>query len=415
MSNLKTQILDAFENLNLKVEDVKDPHVHRKFIHNFLTTKEVRHIPQDKKDEMFNWKPSILFPDYQEFYESSDDTLPEKDYTKVTDAYELCELFAASKRLRVTPDYLRYIKHSKNGYVVNIYDVASAMISTNIWNFTDCAKEREAFNAGKIPEADLYVPESIKYSVLDEKVYLDFFLIDSCRNDLTALVINLPYEYYSLQNLKGSIFTWDLKNQKYQIGGKDLKAINSDLEYYAKNGFGEPLVFRIDEGCLTPIDNDTAIKLFLATYLALPTIPAVLYMSDEEVTKNRTYDELFDIVYNNYWDSQDALDMINNICKPYFFFEAVAGSQSRSFLQVGQETFAKNQYPSVNNINDPNIAVINRHIDPSIPAEQILLPMNEEEMTAKMEAANQKLLDEINEKVRKENEEIAKKILAGEY
>lgn len=417
MIEIKDQILEELGNLKLTTTEIKDPVFHKTALKHFLSSKEVRRIPNDHKDEFFQQTPSFLFPEYEEFFRNLDPaiTTSEADYSNLTDGHNVSELFADSKRYRVTPDYLKYIKASKNDFVINVYGGEDTLITTSLWNFTDSPAGRQKFANGLIPPYQLASPDKLMCAVLEKATYVDRLLIESCRNYITVLAIDIPYSYYSGQILKGNIFTWNINEEKYQIGGMDISVIDKKIHEVAALGFEKPLVMRIDEGCLTPIDDETAILMFIATYLNLPTIPVVLYMSDEEVMKNRVIEELHDSVHSDMWHNPQALDTINNICKPYYFFELAKTSGENVYLQCNGVYMHKNQYPSMNDINDASLDVYNRYLDKSAKVEEIILPMTRDEIDQMIVAKNEEVMAKAREKIRLENEEINRKILAGEY
>ena len=415
--NIKEQILESVGTLEMRAKIIDKPECHRDMMSQFLTIKEVLKIPADKKEDIFNWTPSVLFSEYEEFYHGlSSDTESDEYYDDITDAYGLCELFTNSKRLRVIPDYLKYIKSSTDGYIINIYNTGAAdIISNNIWNLMTHQKAREKFNNGEVSACEFMVPDSVKHFTFRETKYWDSLLVECCRNDLAVLAIDLPFEYYSKQILPGNIFTWDIIEQKYQVVNMDINIVNNRINDVAENGFNEPLVMRINEGCLTPVDDQTNMDLFIASYLGIPTIPCVLFMSNEEVLKNHTMEELHEIVHSNLWKDPAALNMINSICKPYFYFENVVESKTKSFLQVADTYMNKNQYPVMNNISDTTVAVYDRYLDTSVPEQEVNIPLSKEELEKKMQSSVNELLDKAVQEDCKRNDEIIKKILNGEY
>lgn len=427
MNEIGKQILSEIGTLNLKVNQIKKPIFFKKSLTRFLTSKEVFHVSQEKKDEIFSWKPSIMFPEYAEFYESlADDVVPENDYTGMKDGHNVSELFASSKRYRVDADYLRYIKSSKDGFIINVYGGENSLSSNvtgghcgtgtgNIWKFTACPTGRKKFANKDFPNYEFADPEQVVCATIGEPQYWDKMLISMCRNPIAVLAIDLPHKYYSNQNLDGNIFTWDIVKEKYQVGGLEIDEINSRIENIASHGFLQPLVMRIDEGCLTPIDDDTAIDMFLATYLNLPTIPTILYMSDEDVMKNKVLEELHDIVHSNLWHNSEAMAFINNICKPYFYFELASEAETNPFLIMGSKQVGRSQYLTMNNIDDPDLVVFDRYLDKDAPEEVVLVPMSAEDLELATEERNKELLEEEEKKWRKEMEETNRRILAGEY
>lgn len=415
MSNIKGQILSEIGALSISSHPIVGHQYYNNSLKTLLNSKEVRFIAPDGRDEIFGWEPTALLPEYDELWKGMPDTIQaSRDYSGIKDGYGLCELFADSKRLIVTADYLKYIKGGGKGFVINVYGHYNTLISKRFWDFCDHPEGRSKFNKGEIPEYKFPKPELSAYTVLEETKYMDEAYIESCQDSMAILAINLPHVYYSTQNLKGNIFTWDIGSERYQVGGKDMYEIGTIIEDIAANGIREPLIFRINEGCLTPVDNDTAIMLFIATYMNLPTIPAILFMSDDVGVKNKGYEELHEILHSNFWHNASAMEMVNNILKPYFFFEMVE-DKGNGILKAGNSYFAKSQYPSMCNIDDPELRVIDRYLDTKAEVESVQVPMSAEEIQAMKQRDAQVLSEKLVRETREHDDDIIQRILAGEF
>jgi hypothetical protein len=416
MSTLGKQLLDEIKDLKLRTMHFKPSEYSKSSLVSILSSKEIIHISPEKRDEMFSWEPSILFPGYKKYYDDLEDSDKSKnDYTNLKDGHDISELFAKTKRFRVKADYLRYIKNSTDGFIINLYGGEISLKSTEIWNLTNCPNGRKKFADRKIPPYEFATPSEITYKIIGKPIYDDKVLIESCLNSIPTLAVDLPFSYYRTQSLNCNIFTWDIVAEKYQVGGLEIEEINPIITKIAENGFQEPLVMRINEGCISPIDNDTAINLLLATYLRLPSIPAVLYMTNDHTLINEEYEELFDVVNHGYWTNPQAMYVINRICKPYFFFEMAADVENKVHLELDGSYFHKNQYPPMNDITEPGLLVYDRYLDTSAKVEDIIINMEEEQIKAMIDSKNEELRVELHEKLRIEQEETKNKILVGDY
>ena len=420
VSDIGSQILNELKGFELTFEDISDPVLHKRFLRRFLTSKRVKQVPQDEKENIFN-EAKALLPSYLEFYNKlkKSDTCT-GNYTKLEDAHNISEYFTSTGRYKVIPDYLKFIKSSKKGYLVNVYgDEFNRKERGGFFKGSEENKRRHRFTEGRAPRYELFTPEEIKYSVLMKPVYKYNALIENCLHPVPVLAVNLPYTYYSMQNVPANIFTWDLDKEKYQIGGKDLDVINPLIKEIATRGFQKPLVMRISGGRLSAVDNDTLIQLFLATYLNLPTIPVALYMSYEDSVRNYVIEEMQQVVHarksNSPGELAGELERINKICKPFFIFEEAEGNEVRAYLSCGWEHFAKQKYPSVNDIKDPNAVVLDRYLDPNVEAVDPVPGMTDQECQTMIDDTHEKMRKELEEKLKKENEEVLKNILAGKY
>lgn len=414
MKSIKEQIFEEIEDYTLVQRSITEPICRKNLIKTFLSTKEVYHVDEKYEDSIMNFQPSLLLPNYEEFYKSIEpNNVPLEDYSDLTDGFNISELFISTLRFKVTPDYLRYIKNTSNGFLVNIYDGESSTILGDVRKITKCEEERTKFNKGEIPDCGLIEPSNIVYSEFSEKKYYDKLFIDSCRNKVVALLIDLPFDYFSTQNIKGNIFTYKLNDGTYAIGKYSIEEVNQMIETIATHGFEKPLVFRITKGCIIPSDEDTAVHLFIATYLGLPSIPAVLYMSNEDCMKNTVYEELHALMHEKQFHDRQSMEYINHIAKPYLFFEII--DSDIEYFKVDEDYYNKDQYPAMNDINEENRKIDDRYLDTSIEAKEPEIPMTEEEIQRKIDRRNQELMDELQKKLKREEEETAKKILNGEF
>ena len=414
MNSIKDQIFKEIEEFKIIKRTVKNPVCRRNFIKPLLSTKEVYHIDEKYENSIMYREPSLLLPDYDKYFKTmSPEDIPVEDYSELKDGDNVSELFIQTLRFKVTTDYLRHIKNTNNGFIVNIYDGESSTILGDIRGITTCEEERARFNKGEIPPYELVEPSNMIYSELEDKAYYDKIFIESCRNKVVALVIDLPYDYFSTQNIKGNIFTYNLNDKTYAVGKYNIDEINEMILNIAANGFDEPLVFRVTHGCIIPVDDDTSVKLFIATYLGLPSIPTVLYMSNEECMKNTVYDELHMLVHSKQMLSIESIEYANRVLKPYIFFEVVGSGLG--YFKVDDDYYNKDQYPAMNDISDESRGIDDRYLDTSIEAKEVDIPMSEEEIQKKIDNRNNELMDELQKKLKREEEEIARKILAGEF
>ena len=417
--HIAKQVLSEITVPKLILHEIKEPKFRNKFIKQFLTSKTTKHITPEQKDQFFSDKlEGALFPSYKEYFDKlKKKDAPSGNYTNITDAYDVSEYFTGVERFKVTPDYLKHIKSGKNGFIVNVYseEMSKDPIRANIWEDSDENRKKLRFSEGKIPQYEICSPKEVKYSIVGQQMYTYNVYIESCLNPVPVLLIDLPYSYFSTQNTPAHIFTWDLDKEKYQIGGKDIKNINSVINEVAKNGIKEPLVFRISKGRLYPADNDVAIMMFLATYLNLPSIPVALYMSNDNAVRNQFMEELVESAFSKDLDSEDFISSINLITSPYFIFEKAIDNESKGFLTVGTKDFHKTQYPSITDINDKTALVLDRYLDPNITAPKIERGMSEKDCEEMIAEVHAKMKKELDEKIKQEHGEVVKKILAGAY
>lgn len=413
ITEMRAQIEDAVNVPALKLEKHSEWKSPSNNINPFLTSKYVAKIDNDHKEEIFKRDPDVLFPEYRLFYNNmTNTTVSEKDYSGIVDATDLAEYFPATKRFVVDPDYLKYIKASDNGYIINIYGDELSFASTPVI-LNDPVKNNnmELFMSRKLPATGLITPSEVNYAVFNKTVYADKMLLETCQDYVSILCTNIPYSYYRTQNVAGNIFTWNIDSGEYQIGGKSIPEINDLINEIARNGIS-PIVARIHNGNISVTDTENAIRLFIATYLNLPEIPVIMYMSDEEGVINKYLDEIRAASLNNI--SADLMT-INLICKPYFFFEDKKSDIDDAFFRIGSEKLLRARYASPNNLLDKSINVVDWYLDNSVEIKESDIAMMDISVEDQMELDLEKVRKELQDRLKAEAEDHIAKIKSGEF
>jgi len=139
-----------------------------------------------------------------------------------------------------------------------------------------------------------------------------------------ALCVNLPYEYYSKQDIPENIFYWDINKKELGFAGRTTDEVFEMFESICKNGLTAPLYFRISQGKITSASDDDYIKLIIAQFLKLPVIPAVIYLMKNNIESDMLISmRPCDIINAHISDlntDDNMYKIINNICNPYFIF-----------------------------------------------------------------------------------------------
>lgn len=138
--------------------------------------------------------------------------------------------------------------------------------------------------------------ENIKY----------FFLQYEYKSPLVPfLSINIPYEYYSIQNIPSEIVKI-YNDSEYDFIGKSKEEISSIFTNICKNGISDSLLFKIHNGLIVDGTYDSYLYLTIAKILKLPKIPVTLFM-DYSIDDSEIPDE-------------NILKLSNKLFNPYFIF-----------------------------------------------------------------------------------------------
>ena len=261
-------------------------------------------------------------------------------YKEINDGYQISEYFSNSNIFITTFDYFRAVKFGSIDFIMNLYNGEKSNIPFK--QITDKIKSSE--NSG-IYEIMLPFPtileNTIKYSYFTEIKYEHKNRINKYMYRFPSLCVNLPYEYYSTQLVPENILTWDIDTKELKFTNKSLDSIIELFNSICKDGFTEPLYFQISQGKIVSASDDDFIRLIIAQYLKLPTIPVVLYALNNSkvsdmLTSMRPCDIINCNIRNNVVD-KNTYDMINNICNPYLIF------YNNEYYDIEHINFAKDK------------------------------------------------------------------------
>jgi hypothetical protein len=250
-------------------------------------------------------------PDLSHIPSINEDSVRNDMFDALTDAYGVSEYFGKKGVYIPSPEYNVYIKDLDKDIHVNVYAGAIPYIPYN----TD----------GTVP-TDFTFPEieQMKYVKFTGTSYAQAVRINSYMYRFPALAVNLPYEYYSIQEMPENIWTYDLDTKEYQFAGLDQIDASGLFMNVAKKGITEPLVLQISNGKIVSADDRSYLMLLIATYLHLPTVPAVLYMvrnnSASNMLTSRRQIDIINEMKGMDTGSDEEIALINPITNPYMTF-----------------------------------------------------------------------------------------------
>jgi hypothetical protein len=227
------------------------------------------------------------------------------DYSGVT-AEELDELCFYSGNLDhffITRSYLRYIKNGNPDNILMRIDAAEKSK-----NMPDILKSK----IKPIPELPNYpfkIANSIKYSKMNGTKFTIYEneKSNSICNKVFVLSMNLPYEFYSIIHQADSFYCYDFNINQYYFQEFNNLDLDSIFLKSSKNGINSSIWFKLNMG--VPRIEKGVRNLLLALHLKLPTIPVVLFSTNEE--NQLCYRKL----------TNEMKYKMNEICNPYFIFK----------------------------------------------------------------------------------------------
>ena len=282
------------------------------------STKQVIHLSSNEVKDILS-KTEIPLP---KFLLKFDDGLTEPDisqYEGIDDGYQVSEYFGKSDTYIPTFNYFRAVKFGGIDFIMNLYNgkdanIAIKEISSKIKNDEIDIKDiKLPFNIIENP---------IKYAMFTDVIYNHKTRMNKYMYTFPSLCLNLSYEYYSTQNVPENILTWNIDTNELQFANKSVNEVINMFNEICNNGLTKPLYFQISHGKIVSASDDDYIKLIIAQYLRLPTIPVVLYA----LNSSQKSDILIsmrpcDIINSSLdIDGSDDYTLINSICDPYIIF-----------------------------------------------------------------------------------------------
>lgn len=280
-----------------------------------LTAKEVKEILEEKE---------INLP---EFLLKFDDGFSESDvsqYSNMTDGYQVSEYFSNTDMYIPTFDYFRAVKFGNIDCIINIYNGKNCKIP-----FRQVLDKIKVESESDINVYDLVLPwpiikDNIKWVKFTDTLYNEKTRINKYMYKFPSLCVNLPYEYFKDQSVPENIFVWNVDRKEFEFAGKSSDEVLLLFEEICNNGLTTPLYFQISHGNIVSASDEDYIKLIIAQYLKIPTIPAVLYVLKNDIkTDMLTSMRPCDIITSysfNYTATKEEYDLINKVCSPYIIF-----------------------------------------------------------------------------------------------
>lgn len=161
----------------------------------------------------------------------------------------------------------------------------------------------------KIPDLNFkYIPETIKYAVLEEEEY---GTLQGNKGKYTYLFKNLPLEYYSKYiHIDSRTLAYSVEDD-YFIGHSNSNQTKLNHLCYdvACNGLKKPIQLKLleDGSSILYFSNK---RQLMAQYLGVPSIPAIIILDNNKIPDYLCC----------YKPNFDCRDLANRLFNPYFLF-----------------------------------------------------------------------------------------------
>jgi len=239
----------------------------------------------------------------------------------MSDGYQVSEYFGGVGMYIPTPEYVMFIKDLDADFIMNVYNGVKVNIPIpSVQNKIRKISDQDLPNGFEFPAM-----KAVNYTVFNETKYQQDVRIGKYMYRFPVLSVNLPYEFYSQQEIPEHIYTIDFDRQEYSLAGRNHQEMVNLFEEIATLGIRKHLFMQIQNGKIVSADDDAYAIMLIATYLKIPTIPVTLYMLNNDTTgnlliSNRSVDIINKFNGNNRIPTPEEVALINDLCDPYFVF-----------------------------------------------------------------------------------------------
>lgn len=243
------------------------------------------------------------------------------NFDGLKDGYGISEYFGTQGMYINSPEYLMYIKDLNKDFVMNVYNGVKVNIPVpSVQNKIRKISDQDLPKGFEFPAV-----KSVNYTMFNGTKYQQGIRIGKYMYRFPILSVNLPYEFYSKQEIPDHIYTIDFDRQEYNLAGRNPQEMVDLFNEICELGIRKHLFMQIENGKIVSADDDAYAIMLIATYLKLPTIPVTLYMLNNDtdgnlLISNRPVDIINKFRGNRRVPSEDEILTINDLCSPYFVF-----------------------------------------------------------------------------------------------
>lgn len=316
-------------------------------IHRHLASRQLIHLTSDEVNTVLD-ECDVPLPEFLFRYGNNETSYDPTPYIGVTDWYGTSDYLGSSNVFIPTLNYFGHVKTNRAEFFMNVFNGRYADIPINIIQgkiskiqFEDLPSENFAFN--------VKTPANVVYTVFDETRYNPKASINKYLFRFPVLSINIPYEYYSIQNIPENIYTWDIDNNEYRFANKSTHEILAMFDDICENGIQTPLFMQISQGKIVSASDDNYIALLIAQYLKLPSIPVTLYMmkntSESKLLQSLRHCDVVNSYIDDYNVGAEEWGMATDLCFPYMvFFDSRYASREGKTITIGERSIFEPAY-----------------------------------------------------------------------
>lgn len=405
MDNIKDQIRNVckFPNLtsNLMMNSVIDMEYAASAVRTRqtirLTMEEFRNL-MEIKDVLFYESDKAEIDDLDSI--DLDDSINLSD---IRDAFSISEYVGGHEKYIVHPYYIKYVTEHNEDVMVTIYN-GEDLFDINrrpsiIRDRVDLHSVLSVDKAIVLKQHNFKQFKSMHYTSFGTETYESGLLIPSLQDPIHVLCIDIPYNYYRYQPLHPSVYNWDIDKNKHVFGDMNSDEFNAIYEDILKNGIKDPIFLRMNGEVLSAVDIKDNIILFIAKLLKIPSVPAVVYLSNEDTVRNHLVDAMVDRDESLQNVICKSTEYMVNMFEPYILLYREEDPNS-AFVRTSEKEYSIAFYKLFSDIGHMKVRYFDKLVDPDMLEnnEKKILEVQsnlEKEANSKLEDDIQKVIDSL--------------------
>lgn len=376
-------------------------------IHRHLASRQLIHLTAEELSAVLA-ECDVPLPEFLFRYGNNETSYDPVPFNNVPDWYGTSDYLGSSNIFIPTLNYFGHVKNNDNAeFFMNVFNGRNANIPIDIIQNKINKVKFEDLPAENFP---FDVPEKVVYTVFDETLYNHKASINKYLFRFPVLSINVPYEYYSIQDIPENVYTWDIDSNRYRFSDKTDEEVTAMFNDICKNGIREPLFMQITQGKIVSASDDNYIALLIAQYLKLPSIPVTLYMmkntSSSKLLESLRHCDIVNSYIDDYSVDENEWNMATEMCFPYMiFFDNRYVTREGRMLTINGRSVFEPAYRSEKDLEAISMDEVNK-TDEYLYA----IPENKEDVTEER-SDDDIALEELHAKLRAEAEANAENTL----
>lgn len=316
-------------------------------IHRHLGSRQLIHLTAEEVNEVLD-ECDVPLPEFLFRYGNNETSYDPTPYIDVTEWYGTSDYLGSSNVFIPTLNYFGHVKTNRAEFFMNVFNGRNADIHIGIIQKKINKVKPEDLPSGNF-EFGFNAPGKIPYTVFDETRYNPKASINKYLFRFPVLSINVPYEYYSIQDIPENIYTWDIDSNEYRFADKSTEKVMTMFDDICRNGIQMPLFMQIAQGKIVSASDDNYIALLIAQYLKLPSIPVTLYMmkntSESKLLQSLRHCDVVNSYIDDYNVGSEEWCMATDLCFPYMiFFDSRYASREGKTITIGDRSVFEPAY-----------------------------------------------------------------------